>query len=289
MTVQPATYGALLDAVRGVRWPVRRAVPGAMPGAHHSRQRGASAEFTEYRPYRQGDDTRRIDWKLLARSDRAYIRLATDRAVLPTLLVVDASSSMAFPAAARSKWSVARQLTVALAAIAHAAADPVGLAASGAQGLVRLAPRARRGVVGEIARTLDALTPGGAAPLAPALALARPGQRVALVSDLLGDAGDVAALGARHLAAGGELFVIHVVAREELDPPTRAVLATDPERPSVRRALVEQTRDEYLRAFGEWRDQTARAWRAAGAVYTMVATDDPIERAVRRIVQPARA
>ena len=289
MMAQPATYGALLDAVRGVRWPVRRAVQGAMPGAHQSRQRGASAEFTEYRPYRQGDDTRRIDWKLLARSDRAFIRLATDRAVLPTLLVVDASMSMAFPATARSKWSVARQVTVALAAIAHASGDPVGLAVSSAGGLVALAPRTRRGVVGEIARTLGALTPGGDAPLAPALALARPGQRVALVSDLLGDATGIASAGARHLAASGELFVIHVVAREELDPPARGVLATDPERPSVRRALVEQTRAEYLRAFSEFCEEMARAWRAAGAVYSLVATDDQIERVVRRIVQPARA
>jgi len=74
------SYGALLDAVRGVHWQARRAVTGALAGTHHSKQRGTSAEFTEYRFYRQGDDPRRIDWRLLARSDRAYIRLATDRA-----------------------------------------------------------------------------------------------------------------------------------------------------------------------------------------------------------------
>ena len=54
----------------------------AIAGTHHSKQRGTSAEFTEYRLYRQGDDPRRIDWRLLARSDRAYIRLATDRAIM---------------------------------------------------------------------------------------------------------------------------------------------------------------------------------------------------------------
>ncbi len=77
-------YAALLDAVRGIRWPARSAVRGGIPGAHTSRLRGISAEFTEYRPYRQGDDPRRIDWKLFARSDRAYIRLSNDRAILPT-------------------------------------------------------------------------------------------------------------------------------------------------------------------------------------------------------------
>ena len=50
------SYGPLLDALRGARWPARRAVAAALPGAHRSRQRGTSGEFTEYRVYRQGDD-----------------------------------------------------------------------------------------------------------------------------------------------------------------------------------------------------------------------------------------
>ena len=90
-------YASLLDAVRGIRWPARSAVRGGMPGAHMSRLRGISAEFAEYRAYRQGDDPRRVDWKLFARSDRAYIRLSNDRAILPTMIVLDASASMAFP------------------------------------------------------------------------------------------------------------------------------------------------------------------------------------------------
>jgi len=92
-----ASYGALLDAVRGVRWPTRRRATGATIGAHRSRLRGSSSEFSEFRPYRQGDDPRRVDWRLLARSDRAYVRLTTDRATFRTSMIVDASASMAFP------------------------------------------------------------------------------------------------------------------------------------------------------------------------------------------------
>src|SRR3954468_9742155 len=113
---QMANVGTLLDAVRGVHWPSRKAVAGGPAGTHHSKMRGTSAEFTEYRLYRQGDDARRIDWRLLARSDRAYIRLATDRAVLPTTIVIDASSSMAFPLASNAKWHQAQQLAIGLAA-----------------------------------------------------------------------------------------------------------------------------------------------------------------------------
>ena len=107
-------FAPLLDAVRGIRWPARKAVRGGIPGAHTSRLRGISAEFTEYRPYRQGDDPKRIDWKLFARSDRAYIRLSNDRAILPTMIVLDASASMAFPVATNAKWQLAGQLGVAL-------------------------------------------------------------------------------------------------------------------------------------------------------------------------------
>src|SRR5512132_4474448 len=121
-------YAALLDSVRGIRWPARSAVRGGIPGAHTSRMRGSSAEFTEYRPYRQGDDLRRIDWKLFARSERAYIRLSNDRAILPTMIVLDASASMAFPLATKDKWKLAAQIGVALGAVAKNSGDPVGLA-----------------------------------------------------------------------------------------------------------------------------------------------------------------
>ena len=61
-------YAALLDSVRGIRWPARSAVRGGIPGAHTSKMRGISAEFTEYRPYRQGDDLGRIDRKIHRRT-----------------------------------------------------------------------------------------------------------------------------------------------------------------------------------------------------------------------------
>src|SRR5438309_8819442 len=121
-------YGTLLDAVRGIHWPARRTIAGGPPGLHRSKMRGTSAEFTEYRLYRQGDDTRRLDWRLLARADRAYVRLATDRAVLPTTILVDVSPSMAFPFVGTSKWQRTKELAVALAAVARADGDPVGLA-----------------------------------------------------------------------------------------------------------------------------------------------------------------
>ena len=89
--------GDVLDAIRDLRWVARRPVSGGLPGAHRARTRGTAAEFTEYRVYRKGDEVRRLDWKVLARTDRAYVRLTEDQAVLPTTVVLDASASMAYP------------------------------------------------------------------------------------------------------------------------------------------------------------------------------------------------
>lgn len=283
-------YGALLDALRGVTWPSRRAVLTGTAGTHRSKLRGASPEFTEYRPYRQGDEARRLDWKLLARTDRAYLRITSDRATLGTTLVVDASASMAFPAGSLDKWRQACRMAVGLAAVASSAGDPVGLVVAGAAQPLRLAPSTRRGVIGDIARMLEAARPERAAravppelPLTRALALLRAAPRVAVVSDFLAEE-DTLLAEARTMAAGGaELFAVHVVAAAELEPERRTVLATDPEAPQLRRPLAPEGIAEYRAAFDAWRGGVARAWRDAGASHTEVNSDEPAARAVRRI------
>jgi uncharacterized protein (DUF58 family) len=276
-------YGALLDALRGVSWPARVASRGAAAGTHRSRLRGSSAEFTEYRAYRQGDDPRRLDWKLLARTDRAFLRITNERATLPTLIAVDASASMRFEA----KWETACALAVGLAGVAHAAGDPVGLLVSGTSPR-RLPLRARRGVVGEVAAALGSAEPSGAVDLTPLLREHGRAARIALITDLLGDASSLLRAAGEQAVRGVEVVVAHVVAREELDPPSGAQLAEDPEDVKLQRPLTPLTREAYLASFGAWRADMARAWRAAGAKYVEVITDEPADKAVRRIVGPGR-
>ncbi len=286
-------YGVLLDALRGVAWPARRAVLAGTAGTHKSRLRGLSAEFTEYRPYRQGDDSRRLDWKLLARTDRAYLRITRDRATLGTLIVVDASPSMAFPADSRAKWRQACRIALGLAAVAHGSGDPVGVAIAGAARPLRLEARTRRGVIGDIVRVLDAAEPEPGQPpadetsLAGALAALHGAPRVAIVSDFL--SGEAPLLKeARTLAASGtELCAVHVVAVRELAPELRTVLATDPDAPDRSRPFTPEALPRYRAAFDDWRAELARAWRSASAAYAEVRDDEPAARAVRRIVAPA--
>jgi len=287
MTTGVASYGALLDAVRGVRWPARRRATGATIGAHRSRLRGNSSEFSEFRPYRQGDDPRRVDWRLLARSDRAYVRLTTDRATTRTELLLDASASMAFPPATLDRWQRAREVTIGLAAVAHAEGDPVGLAIA-AETPVRIPPRARRSVIAEMIRTAECVSPTGASALAPLLASSR-AARVAVITDLLGDADALLATSRLALAAGKEVVLLHLLTPEELDPPPEAQLAVDPERPTLRRSLDADGRRAYRVALDSWLDRMQVDFRGAGVRYVRAFTTEPAARIVRRVAADAPA
>ena len=281
-------FAALLDSVRGIRWPARLAVRGGIPGAHTSRMRGISAEFTEYRPYRQGDDLGRIDWRLFARSDRAYIRLSNDRAILPTMIVLDGSASMAFPVETNAKWNLASQIAVGLAAVARSSADPVGMVIAREAKSVQLQPRTRQGVIHEMIRAITDAAPGGNEPLSPAFtAASRVSGRIVLVSDFLGDSDDLLTMAGRAVVAGREVHAVHIIAAEEIDPPRETLLVSDPENSEVRRPLTGDARDTYRIAYGAWREKISHDWSDAGISYSVVVTGtEAPDHLIRRVTAP---
>lgn len=106
---------ALADALRGVPLPARRVNAGRGDGRHASRLPGSGIEFAQFRGYQPGDDPRRVDWKLLARSDRFFVREADAETTLPLRLLVDSSGSMAHTESGTRKFDVVRQLAASLA------------------------------------------------------------------------------------------------------------------------------------------------------------------------------
>ncbi len=295
---EPLDLGPLLDALRGVKWPARERVRAGLPGTHRAAQRGTTGEFTEFRAYRQGDDPRRIDWRLLARSDRAYVRITDERAWWPTWILVDASASMAFPAEsvtrrgsgvadARDKWEMTRAVATGLAAVAHATGDPVGLWVASRPDGRRLPPRTRRGTVHAIASALNAVTPSHDAPLAPLLSRVPVGVRVVLITDGLGDDDATLSAVARAGAAGSDVTLVHVVHPFEIEPPAGVWRMVDPELSQVQRAFGTTSRAEYTATFGAWRAEFARRCLAAGARHLEVVCTEEPARAVRRIASSA--
>src|ERR1700728_1240024 len=79
----------LLGRLCHLRFVEMQRIEGAYSGRHRSRQRGGSAEFVDYREYAPGEDIRRIDWKVLGRTGRPYVRLYQDETNLRCTIMID--------------------------------------------------------------------------------------------------------------------------------------------------------------------------------------------------------
>src|SRR5687767_8778665 len=95
-------------------------------GGHRSPFHGYSAEFQQHRPYRTGDDLKYLDWKLLARTDRLYSKQFRETTSMSAMIVLDTSTSMAFPETGLSKLRFACIMAAALAWLISNQGDAVG-------------------------------------------------------------------------------------------------------------------------------------------------------------------
>jgi uncharacterized protein (DUF58 family) len=254
------------------------------PGSHRSNRLGRSPEFTEYRAYRPGDDLRRLDWKLFGRTDRLFLRIADDHAALRTSIIVDASASMRFPVEGYGKWEHACGIALGLTSVAIADGDAVGISVATSGGEQMIPPRRRRDVLQDMAELFQSVEAGGEVSVAGAVERLVSSPRLVVITDFLGEA--EGALGALRVAAatGAEIFAVHVVAASELDPPDRAFMASDPERPEFRRAMSPESRASYLESFAAWRDKIASELHAMNGHYRLTSTADPLRDVVRRVV-----
>lgn len=114
---------------------------GSVAGMHRSPHRGSSLEFAEYRKYVPGDDTRRLDWRAYARSDRFYIKEFEADTNLRLCLIVDTSGSMNYANGGQSKLDLARQIAGTLAYLAVQQGDAVGLYCAGKTFHREIAPK----------------------------------------------------------------------------------------------------------------------------------------------------
>lgn len=117
----------ILMAIKDLPLAARTAVDGFMAGIHAGTLKGEGMEFSQYRSYQAGDDLRRLDWKMFARSDRYYIRESEIETSISVRLLIDASASMNHEDNGYSKIEYARLLAASLAYLAAGQHDATGL------------------------------------------------------------------------------------------------------------------------------------------------------------------
>ncbi len=197
----------------------RKIFSGRMKGERLSKRKGQSVEFADYRPYTVGDDLRFLDWNLLARLDKLFLRIFHEEEDLHVYLLIDNSLSMDF--GTPSKLHFAKQVAAALGFVGLNNLDRVVVEAFNDK-LSQNMPAIRgRRSLWRLLGFLDQLGPAGPSDLSKAMrsfSLRCSGKGVAiLLSDFLDKNGFEEAL--RYLVARQlDIYVIHVLAPEEINP-----------------------------------------------------------------------
>jgi uncharacterized protein (DUF58 family) len=214
-----------LGALEHMRFSTRRRVEGTFMGYHQSRQLGGAGEFADFREYTGGEDLRRLDWKVLARTGKAFVRLHEEETNLDCTLVVDASGSMRFGAARRrgsrgSKLEYVQYLATALSHVITRSQDHVGLAVLDGSLSDWLAPGAAASHVEHLQQVIENLkthaSPKMAAGLRDLFERSRRRGVLLVMSDfLMEDLDEVFAALRLFRHRGWDIVVLHVVHPEE--------------------------------------------------------------------------
>jgi uncharacterized protein (DUF58 family) len=257
------------------RWPME----GNIAGRHKSPHRGSSVEFAEYRKYVAGDDPRFLDWRVLARSDRYYLKEFEADTNLRCHLVLDSSGSMGYG----EKFAYARKLAATLGYLAMQQGDAVGLLCCGAGVDVDIPPRRKPAHLKAIFDALAGAKPSGATGLVASLnALAEKIRRRALVvviSDLFHDPTELLHSFQHLRFRKHDLAVFHLLHRSEIefkfDRPIRFVEMEDRSSLVVEPGVIFP---RYREALDLYLERLRRGCREFKADYRLVVTDQDYEK-----------
>jgi uncharacterized protein (DUF58 family) len=261
----------------------RGPMEGSVSGRHQSPHRGSSVEFAEYRKYVAGDDPRHLDWRVLARSDRFYLKEFEADTNLRCYLLLDCSGSMAFGADSRTKFAYARRLAATLAYLAMLQGDAVGLTCCAEQIVRDIPPRRNPAHLQHIFDALAAASPSGETGLVAALhTVAEKIRRRALVivfSDLFSDPAALLRCFQHLRFRKHDLAVFHLLDRTELefrfDRPIRFI---DMENSASVVAEPGLIYPRYRAALDQYLDTMRKGCREFKVDYRLVTTDQDYEK-----------
>lgn len=274
---------ALLAGISDLELLARTVVDGFMHGIHRSVRKGSSLDFAEHRAYQPGDDLRRVDWRLFARTDRYYIKQYEADTNVSVWFALDTSASMDFGTGALTKFEYSRFLVSCLAWLSKKQGDRVGLVTMGEDLGEVIPPSARH-----LQRVLHALgrtqATGRGQLLHTIDRLAHVTTRagvVAVVSDCyepvdrLGRALDTLR------ARGHDVIVFHPIDPGERELNFDAPLTIEDAETGTRLPLrPEELRTAYRDAFNGHREGLTKRFAAGGVDYVPVNIDEPLDRAL---------
>ena len=285
---------AVLAAIGRLDLIARTVVEGFLIGLHRSPYHGLSQEFAEHRPYIAGDEMRRIDWRVYARTDRLYVKESEEETNAPVRLLLDTSASLNFAPRDVSKLDYARYLTAALAYLAMRQGDRVGFTSFNEETQTSIPARGGERHLQTILVALERLAAGGRTRIGQTL-LRQAAQWkrrgvVVLISDLYDAPEEIVDAVTRVRRARHDVIVFHLLDHAEKflerrgtfefhDLETGETLLADTDR--VRRAYIERV--ETSRAFFR------REFERTGADYAELDPSEPLDKALALYLRRRKA
>jgi uncharacterized protein (DUF58 family) len=278
--VELLTKSAVL---RRLELEVHRRLDGVLTGEHLTRTIGPGSERAGARRYAPGDDARRIDWNLTARSLEPHVRTTEADRELDTLVVVDRSPSLDFGTARQEKREVVLAVVAAYGVLTQRSGNRFAVLVAGGPSLVPLPHRSgRSGLLAALSRVYDTprheQSPPADADLAAALERARRTKHrrgmVVVASDFLERSAWPEAL--RRLALRHHVVAVHITdPREQQLVPVGMLAVVDVE--SGRQMHVQtnspRLRQRYAAAARDRQERIATSIRSSGADYLHLSTD----------------
>ncbi len=276
---------AAVARLTGLQLRAIAVVEGFLTGLHQSPYHGFSVEFSEHRQYMPGDSLKHLDYKVLARTGRYYIKQFEEETNLKAYLLVDHSGSMGFGSGEVTKLDYGESLAAALSLLLLKQRDAVGLITFAEELTEILDPHSAMGWLGTLTSSLEKLEPSGRTSVPEALfnvaeRVKRKGL-VVLISDLLDEPDRILAgmKAVRHI--GHELLVFQLLDPLELSFAfPRDARFQDMETDEVQASRPWHLRAEYRREMREFIDRYRQRCRENRIDYKLFTTDMPYEIAL---------
>ncbi len=271
--------------LKSIDLKARLVVEGFLAGLHRSPYKGFSVEFTEHRQYMPGDELKRVDWKVYAKTDRFFVREYEEETNLRAYLVLDASGSMSYTTGKVTKLTYATLLAASLSYLLLHQKDSAGLVTFSDRIEQYVPPRSSPAHLNVLLKQLATLKPGGDTNVAGTLhQLAERVRRRGLVivmSDLWDESAAVLSALRHFRYRKHEVLVFHI-----MDPNERAfgfrnpVVLKDIETGQEMTIDPRLIRNEYQQSFDSHFGRFERGCQEALIDYHRITTDTPFDRAL---------
>lgn len=263
----------------------RKVVEGFISGLHKSPYKGFSVEFMEYRPYIQGDDLKRIDWKLYARTDRYYVKEFEEETNTNCHLLVDISNSMGYTTTKLTKLEYSFYLAASLAYFIVRQRDSVGMYFFDDKIVDRIPPKSTHGHLHTILGKLEM------AKLGLKTAMSKPFHEIAesikkrgivvIISDLLDDPEEIIS-GLKHFRFdGNDVIIFHIIDPYETAYKFKDIVELEDMETGEKMILMpEAAKEVYLYNLERFRSLIKKNCGLLSIDYNIMTTDQPLDFAL---------